>query len=66
MEISFVKYLRGNVTIAGAIPELKASIQHKIKMAFVEVISLIKQHSGSNTENILGWHQFRSRPQIDG
>ena len=35
------KYFRGNVTFAGAILELKGSIQY-IKMTFIEIISLMK------------------------
>ena len=38
------KYFRGNATFAGAILELKGSIQY-IKMTFIEIISLMKHHN---------------------
>ena len=45
MDIKFVKYLRGNVTFAGTIVELKGSIQYTRKRTFIEIISLKKHLS---------------------
>ena len=46
MEISFVKYLKGDVTFADAILELKGSIQYIRKRTFIEIIFLKKpQHN---------------------
>ena len=43
MEIGFVKYLKGEVAFAGAILELKGSIQYINKRTFIEIISLKKR-----------------------
>ena len=42
MDVSFGKYLMGNVTFLGAILQITGSIQYIRKITFIEIISLKK------------------------